>query len=314
VILLPLPTPFDSHLLSGVSAHLEHNQPAIRRLGMLVAELVSVKAAASGATGSKPLTFGRALWDGPGDGRSEARALRRLHAAPQLVGGGVPTDAVQLLGLGASLSPPPPPPAATLPVVPRHRSAPISEALPRRVPAPQRSRPLIQALSDDELDSEISLQPSTGSKPLVSRMSDWSSSSSSEDNSSSSSGDEMPLGGLEELGIGPDAIPGLSKPKDEEEFGMGVPKKKRRRTPVYVGELAPLLREQDRSANRLGLKSAASLLRRKRGWGGEIDDNAVDLAFALCGMQDNYSLKAFETRRGQALSALLVASPRLAAP
>lgn len=238
---------------------------------MLVAELVSVNAAASGsATGSKPLAFGRALWDGVGDGRSEARALRRLHAAPDDVTDPDPTDMVQLLGLEASAPMRLPTIMPTGSVAARPRIAPVSEALPRRVPAPQRSRPLIQALSDDEVDGPLLLQPSTGSKHLISRLSDSSSSSSSEDDSSASSGDEAPLAGLEELGIGPDAIPGLTKPKDEEEFGMGVPKKKRRRAPVYVGELAPLLREQDRSANRLGLKSAAVLLRRKRGWGGEI--------------------------------------------
>lgn len=44
------------------------------------------------------------------------------------------------------------------------------------------------------------------------------------------------------------------------------------------------------------------------------EDNAVDLAFTLSGLQDNFSTADFEELRRNALTALLVACPTRSAP
>ena len=44
------------------------------------------------------------------------------------------------------------------------------------------------------------------------------------------------------------------------------------------------------------------------------DDNAIDLAMSLIGLQDNYNLADFEDRRRAALVALLARSPVKVAP
>lgn len=45
-----------------------------------------------------------------------------------------------------------------------------------------------------------------------------------------------------------------------------------------------------------------------------IEEHAVDLAFALLGLQDNYDLDQFDQRKQDALVALLVGCPDKAAP
>ena len=44
------------------------------------------------------------------------------------------------------------------------------------------------------------------------------------------------------------------------------------------------------------------------------DENATNLVHALLGLQDNYDIPQFDTKRQAALSALVFSSPRLAAP
>lgn len=65
-------------VLDGVSAHLSHADPTIRRLGMLTAELLSSK---TPSPGGKVLNFGASIWNGVGEGREEARVLRALADA-----------------------------------------------------------------------------------------------------------------------------------------------------------------------------------------------------------------------------------------
>ncbi len=64
-------------VIEGVSAHLESSDPTIRRLGMLVGELLSAKT----AEGGRVLDFGRGVWNGTGEGREEVRVLRALSDA-----------------------------------------------------------------------------------------------------------------------------------------------------------------------------------------------------------------------------------------
>lgn len=46
----------------------------------------------------------------------------------------------------------------------------------------------------------------------------------------------------------------------------------------------------------------------------DVDENAVNLAYGLIGLQDNYDLEGFEEKRQSALNALVAFSPRKAAP
>lgn len=47
---------------------------------------------------------------------------------------------------------------------------------------------------------------------------------------------------------------------------------------------------------------------------GILDENAVNLVYALVGLQDTYELEDFEVKRQGALNALIACAPRKAAP
>lgn len=232
-------------VLRGVSAHMEHSDPAVRRLGMLVAEVLS---AASGV--ERPLRFPEAVWDGRGDGRETCRVLRALYDRA-----GPLWPSTELVAWPAEQTPPPSP-AEREPRV----SEPATIALPRRVPA----RPLVVDVSEGAVQ--------------VPCMPDESDESSSEDGNDTS-------------------------------VLLDAALRKKPRVPVYVYELVPLLRERAYQANKLALKHAEPLIRRKTGWGAEVAEHAVDLAVALAALQDNYEIRAFEERRTRALAALCVAAP-----
>ncbi|WFD20009.1 telomere binding protein [Malassezia caprae] len=231
-------------VLRGVSAHMEHSDPGVRRLGMLVAEVLS---AASGV--ERPLRFPEAVWDGRGDGRETCRVLRALYdrAGPRW-------PSTELVAWPAEEEPAPRPAER-----PPRVSEPVTTPLPRRVPA----RPLVVDVSEGIAEAPC--------------MPDESDDSSGED------GDTSVL--------------------------LDAALRKKPPAPVYVYELVPLLRERAYQANKLALKHAEPLIRRKTGWGAEVAEHAVDLAVALAALQDNYEIHAFEERRTRALAALCVAAP-----
>ena len=243
--------------LSGVSAHLENADGGIRRLGMLIAELVSAKV-------GRPLSFPAAVWDGRGEMREDARVIRALALSP-------PTAPPDPRTWTALLCEDAPAPSPTPPV---RRSKPQTRALPPRVP-PQ-ARPLIEEIEpEEEGEFKMYAHESDGEKEDVDEDED-------EDEEEGDSAD--PSGTLDKA------------------------LHKKRRPPVYVGELAPLLRDDDYRANRLALKHAEPLIRRKTGWGNEVRENAVDLCLALCTLQNTFGMRAFDELRTHALVALCVAS------
>jgi telomere length regulation protein len=78
----------------------------------------------------------------------------------------------------------------------------------------------------------------------------------------------------------------------------------------------------------VALSTAVSLIRKKAGWGLELgnylpckitqpntslDENAVDLTHSLIGLQNNYEIEDFDHKVLEALTALVVCSPRKAA-
>ncbi|PWN39223.1 hypothetical protein IE81DRAFT_41327 [Ceraceosorus guamensis] len=358
LIALPLPSPYDPTFIEGVGAHLSHLDPYIRRLGMLCAELSSHHAAHQQKSKSgdqeapKTLSFSKSIWEGHGEGREEARVLRKLSAKLREgteSGGSEPhlraphvsaSEAGRLLGIvfemrrGCDPLPEPIPDAgqphrAHSPAQIVSRPKPISRSLPTRVAPASRlqrhdqdsplgsllaldssgtnvrndsmRRPLIVDLSQtEERDEKVSSSSARqdGLRPAPAHEleeAESSASSSGEDSSASDAGDEERAhlqSTLKGLNLANDADDSTiraaleahrraqkaketkaSGQAEDEEFGMSVPKKKRRRVPVYVNELPPLLRDQDRSANRLALRHAEALVRRKRGWGGEVGES-----------------------------------------
>ncbi|KAF8163004.1 telomeric DNA binding protein [Crassisporium funariophilum] len=96
--------------------------------------------------------------------------------------------------------------------------------------------------------------------------------------------------------------------------------------PVYLAQLGELLRgtgtqgkrgmDDPHEAERIevALGCAEELIRKKRGYGTELDENAVNLVYALMGLQDNFELPEFSEKRQGALNALVSGSPRKATP
>ena len=172
-----------------------------------------------------------------------------------------------------------------------------------------RSIQLLDGESDAEEDFQLgsdadkipSLTNINGNRNMIGTISDDEQSSSSEsDTSSDEDGPQSDLNGAAEEG---------------KAFGMATPSnKKQLRPPIYIGELAPLLRENERDSVRMGLKYGEDLIRRKAGWGGEVEENAIDLTLALLSIHNNFRISQFEQRRVGALTALVVASPTRIGP
>ncbi|KAG6866094.1 hypothetical protein C0991_008846 [Blastosporella zonata] len=94
--------------------------------------------------------------------------------------------------------------------------------------------------------------------------------------------------------------------------------------PVYLVQLGDLLRStggaksstepHDADKIEMALTCAEELIRKKKDYGTELDENAVNLVYGLIGLQDNYELEDFELKRQGALNAIIACSPRKAAP
>ncbi|TFK55205.1 hypothetical protein OE88DRAFT_1732466 [Heliocybe sulcata] len=64
----------------------------------------------------------------------------------------------------------------------------------------------------------------------------------------------------------------------------------------------------------VALGVAEELVRRRAGFGMELEENAVNLVHVLVGLQDNYDLEGFDVKRQAALNALVACCPKKAAP
>ncbi|KAJ7694168.1 telomere length regulation protein-domain-containing protein [Mycena rosella] len=93
--------------------------------------------------------------------------------------------------------------------------------------------------------------------------------------------------------------------------------------PVYLAQLGALIRpagslkvDENQQADEveMGLNCAEELIRKKKGYGTELEENAVNLVHGLVGLQNNYELEGFSAKRQGALNALVSCSPRTAAP
>ena len=80
--------------------------------------------------------------------------------------------------------------------------------------------------------------------------------------------------------------------------------------PVYIRDLITYLRaSEDYDKHKLGLQTAASLIRRKANFGTEVSSHAEELASLLVGMQDKYELENFLELRSNGMIAILIAQP-----
>ncbi|KAI0948359.1 hypothetical protein AcV7_009125 [Taiwanofungus camphoratus] len=94
--------------------------------------------------------------------------------------------------------------------------------------------------------------------------------------------------------------------------------------PVYLAQLGEMVRstsglkteqEEDQARKiQVALDVAGELIRRKREYGTELEENAVNLTYGFVGLQDNYDTEGFDEKRQAALNALVVCCPRKAAP
>ncbi|KAH9056651.1 telomere length regulation protein-domain-containing protein [Lactarius vividus] len=94
--------------------------------------------------------------------------------------------------------------------------------------------------------------------------------------------------------------------------------------PVYLAQLGEMIRgtsglktdqeSQEVEKVEIALNVAEELIRRKRGYGTELEENAVNLVYALIGLHNNYDLDGFDAKRQAALNALVACCPQKAAP
>ncbi|ETS64824.1 hypothetical protein PaG_00792 [Moesziomyces aphidis] len=327
-------------VLDGVSAHLAHADPLVRRTGMLVGELLSERTA---RPGGKTLSFGAAIWNGTGEGREEARVLRALYHAWSHHSDAIAVRAATFKHDSAAVDtlfgPQQVVASSTLMSTVRaerkRSDGPKTRRLPQRVDARDtRTRPLISVIGDSDDEAPLSVSsPREGPLRMFSNhvrphTPSESSSSSSDSDSDADDADQHEMHKLaaDLAGVSTDDAASLfasAKPSSSRATaGVGdmdadreahAPQfDKRVRAPVYVSQLAPLLKTSSRQSVRMGLRSAAALVARKaptRTFGGEVDENAVDLTLALAALHDNFGIRRFEDMRRAALVEVACAAP-----
>lgn len=100
-----------------------------------------------------------------------------------------------------------------------------------------------------------------------------------------------------------------SDPEDSDEDATNIVRDKST-APVYIRDLITYLRDTDNyDRQKLGLQTAAPLIRRKANFGTEVSSHAEELATLLVGIQDKYEIDDFQDLRLQGMIAILVALP-----
>jgi telomere length regulation protein len=262
-----------SRFLLALQSYLAHPDPSIRRLGMLVAEVLSeltieeqgicqeptqeddveeLKARLemdeetdeetrpkpkSEPGGMRRLRFGKEMWDGEGQGKEECRWLRRVVGVRD--GEAIIEDEesgrVWLLGWDDTATTSIPPGPTPTPARPKSRGRPTP---PKRTT--QKERHKIVMLTDEQLADSLK-----GYSPP----------------SPSSSRSPSPTPSyLEEIASDPS-------------LALDGAQKKKVTRPVYIGQLAALLKEREKPEYiEMGLKWGEGLIRAKRSFGTELGE------------------------------------------
>ncbi|KAK2626739.1 hypothetical protein QTJ16_003914 [Diplocarpon rosae] len=109
-------------------------------------------------------------------------------------------------------------------------------------------------------------------------------------------------------GLVPYAKPDSDAEDSEEDATLITHKKPT--APVYIRDLINYLRDTENyDRQKLGLTTAAPLIRRKANFGTEVSAHAEELAALLVGLQDKYKIENFQEMKVQGMIAVLVALP-----
>jgi len=110
-----------------------------------------------------------------------------------------------------------------------------------------------------------------------------------------------------------DGLTAYAKPDSDDEDSDEDPTlitRNKPTAPVYIRDLITYLRDSENyDKHKLGLQTAATLIRRKANFGTEVSAHAEELASLLVGMQDMYELENFLELRSQGMIAILIAQP-----
>ncbi|KFY35767.1 hypothetical protein V494_05610 [Pseudogymnoascus sp. VKM F-4513 (FW-928)] len=113
---------------------------------------------------------------------------------------------------------------------------------------------------------------------------------------------------------GDDDLVPYTKPDSDEEDSDEDPTlvvRNKPTAPVYIRDLISYFRDiENYDRQRLALSTAASLIRRKSGFGTEVKDHAEELASILMGLQDKYDIDDFNELRLQAMISVLLSDPQ----
>ncbi|RYP79893.1 hypothetical protein DL769_002726 [Monosporascus sp. CRB-8-3] len=111
----------------------------------------------------------------------------------------------------------------------------------------------------------------------------------------------------------PDLVP-YAKPDSDPEDSDDDPtliNRDKPKAPVYIRDLITYLRDTENyDKQRLALRTAPTLIRRKANYGTEVSSHAEELATLLVGLQDKYDLDDFHEMRLQGMIAVVVAQPK----
>nr|XP_019010363.1 uncharacterized protein I206_04832 [Kwoniella pini CBS 10737]OCF49144.1 hypothetical protein I206_04832 [Kwoniella pini CBS 10737] len=274
-----------SRLIISFQAYLSHPDASIRRLGMLVAEILTQKSQKKSSGDMKRLKFS-GIWEGKGQGREECQWLRssmgiRDNAAP-LEDESVDED--WLLGWieTSSTHSSAPAPTATSSLSAVSRGRPNTREKPKSLKGKTKVQPKIVMLDPDQLDDPM--QGYESSSPSSSRS--------------------------------PSPTPSyLEEVTADPSLALDATQKKKIIRPVYIPQLVALLKERDKPENiEMGLKWGESLIRAKREFGTELSENAVAVTLMTLGLNDPFNLEGFEEKRQGIMNALVACSPQQVAP
>jgi telomere length regulation protein len=118
----------------------------------------------------------------------------------------------------------------------------------------------------------------------------------------------------EEIGSEDDGLPQYAKPDSDEEDSdedATLITRNKPTAPVYIRDLITYLRDTENyDHQKLGLVTAAPLIRRKANYGTEVSAHAEEVATLLVGLQDKYDIENFQDMRLQGMIAVLIALPQ----
>ncbi|KAG9079914.1 telomere binding protein, partial [Ceratobasidium sp. 370] len=270
--------------LQAVRAYLSQPDQAVRRCGMLVAEIVA----------SGKLDFED--WDGEEEWQKWAKGLRAEARDPL----GTIWNEMDKLGTEEPQQP-------NEPIPPDHAEKPDPTLVLERKDEPIEDRqvPPEPDSDDDSLVGYASPSPASSRAPSPTP-------SELADPTLRRRSIARPVY-LAELGaLLVEAPKNAVEVQPSEQFGGGA--KRGRRGMGITGGRGGGDAEDTKGRVEMALEVGAELIRRKRGYGSELDENAKDLAYLFLGLQDNFDLDQFEEKRQSVLVALVVCAPTKAAP